>query len=380
MKLLITAILFIAMQAVAQERTPTIRLNQSIDFVDDLHFENLNKAIERQLVAFDVTKLPGTIRFGTKTYPKSVLRDSLLLLKELSGKATTCRKTRSDAECINAFKREMNKSFNVYVPIAKNKRGRQIQKTTKFTSYYSPDLSGSRTRTERFKHGIYTLPQNPADQNYTRVEIDFKGALDGKGADLFWVEDSLYDIYLLHVQGGGRITLHNPDGTKDYRYLSYNGKNSRSFQMVYHYMTRMGYLTPGNAGVENQRRYLEENPEKQEEVFNSCPSYVYFKESLDEPVGLDNIPLTEGRSVAVDSRIYKTTGLINFIKAQRPSHVDESGRVVKIPFSRFYISQDTGGAIRGNARCDLYAGYGPMAELAAYNTDDMGEQYFLIKK
>jgi membrane-bound lytic murein transglycosylase A len=368
------------MQAIAQERTPTVRLRQSIDFVDDLRFENLNKAIERQLVAFDVINLRGTIRFGTKTYPKTALRDSLLLLKKLSQKATACRKTGTDAECLSIFKREMNAAFNIYVPIAKNSRGRQMQKPTKFTSYYSPDLSGSRVRTERFKHGIYTLPENPADQNFTRVEIDFKGALDGKGADLFWVEDSLYDIYLLHVQGGGRITLHNEDGTKDYRYLSYKGKNSRSFQMVYHYMKQKGYLSPSDAGVVSQRRFLEEHPEKQEEVFNSCPSYVYFKESLDEPVGLDNIPLTEGRSVAVDSRIYKSTGLINFIKAKRPSHVDQSGQVVKIPFSRFYISQDTGGAIRGNARCDLYAGYGPMAEIAAYNTDDMGEQYFLIQK
>jgi membrane-bound lytic murein transglycosylase A len=73
-------------------------------------------------------------------------------------------------------------------------------------------------------------------------------------------------------------------------------------------------------------------------------------------------------------------GLINFVKSTRASHVDESGKVVKVPFSRFFISQDTGGAIRGNARCDLYSGYGPMAELTAYSMNDMGEQYFLVKK
>src|SRR5690606_5943475 len=119
---------------------------------------------------------------------------------------------------------------------------------------------------------------------------------------------------------------------------------------------------------------------KEEEVFNVCPSCVYFKESSEEPVGVNNIPLTEGRSVAIDSRIYKTMGLINFVNTVKASHFDENGKLVKVPFSRFFIAQDTGGAIRGNARCDLYFGYGPQAELTAYNMNEMGEQYFLIKK
>jgi membrane-bound lytic murein transglycosylase A len=72
--------------------------------------------------------------------------------------------------------------------------------------------------------------------------------------------------------------------------------------------------------------------------------------------------------------------MINFVRTVRPSHIGASGAVVKVPFSRFFISQDTGGAIRGNARCDLYAGYGHEAELMAYNTNEIGEQYFLIKK
>jgi membrane-bound lytic murein transglycosylase A len=73
-------------------------------------------------------------------------------------------------------------------------------------------------------------------------------------------------------------------------------------------------------------------------------------------------------------------GLLNFVKAVKASHIDENGRLVKVPFSRFFVAQDTGGAIRGNARCDLYFGYGPQAELTAYNMNDQGEQYFLVKK
>lgn len=363
------------------EVTPTTRLNQSLTFSDDMQFENLDLAVERQLKSFAIGGLAGTIKFGTKTYPKSILKDSLLLLQSLARDARDCMKSNPESVCLNVFNAEINARFAFYVPVpGKAEPGYRSKKTTKFTSYYSPDLNGSRVPTERFKRAIYKKPTNTADQNYTRVAIDYKGALAGKGLDIFYVEESFYDLYLLHVQGGGRITINNPDGSTEVKYLSYDGKNAQPFQMIYKYMIQKGYLKPDNAGIPGQRKFLEENPHKEEEIFGSCPSYVYFKESSEEPVGLDNIPLTEGRSLAIDSRIYKTMGMINFVKTVKASHVGEDGKVVKVPFSRFFISQDTGGAIRGNGRCDLYMGYGPLAELTAYNMNEQGEQYFLIKK
>lgn len=373
--------MFFCLGALAQEVTPTSRVYQSIEFSDDLDFENLSLAIERQLVSYEIQNMKGTIKFGTVTYPKSLLKDSLILLREITEAGKECLAIETREFCHRQINQEMNSKFLIYRPVPNktelaNRSGRN---TTHFTSYYSPDLTGSRVRTERFKHAIYKKPTNPEDQNHTRVDIDYKGALAGKGLELFYVEDSYFDLYLLHVQGGGRIKVYNEDGSHSVSYLSYDGKNSRTFQMIYKYMVQRGYLR-GDASVPAQRRFLEENPDKEEEIFGSSPSYVYFKESAEEPVGLDNIPLTVQRSLAIDSRIYKTTGLINFIKAVKPTRIDENGKVVKAPFSRFFIAQDTGGAIRGNARCDLYAGYGPLAELAAYNTNDMGEQYFLIKK
>jgi membrane-bound lytic murein transglycosylase A len=379
MKLVLSVLLALSFSAFG-EVTPTARLNQSITFADDMLFDKLDLAIERQMKSFQTVGLQGTIRFGTKNYPKTVLKDSLVLLKSLTEKTKACFKTNPEPVCMNQFNADLNEKFAIYVPVpAKEEPGRGKRATTKFTSYYSPDLHGSRVPTERYKRAIYKLPPVPHD-NFTRVDIDYRGALLGKGLELFWVEESFYDLYLLHVQGGGRINITNPDGSKEVKYLSYAGKNRHKFEMVYHYMMKQGYLKPGAAGIPDQRRFLQENPEKEEEIFNNCPSYVYFKESEDEPVGLDNIPLTEGRSLAIDSRIYKTMGLINFVKTVKASHVDEAGKVVKVPFSRFFIAQDTGGAIRGNARCDLYFGYGPMAELTAYNMNEQGEQYFLIKK
>jgi membrane-bound lytic murein transglycosylase A len=373
-------ILFLLNFTAFAEITPTVKFNQSLTFSDDMKFENLNQAIGRQLDSYSRTGLKGTIKFGAKTYPKTILKESLLLLKDISDRTLSCLKTNLETDCMASFNSEVNEKFDIYVPLSgKSGQGLGAQATTKFTSYFSPDMHGSRVQTEKFKRAIYALPPAPHD-NYTRVEIDYKGALQGKGLELFFVQESFFDLYLLHVQGGGRINIFNPDGSKEVKYLSYAGKNRQSFKMVYHYMLAKGYIRPGSAGITDQRLFLEQNPDKEEEIFGSCPSYIYFKETEDEPVGLDNIPLTVGRSVAIDSRIYKTMGLINFVRTVKASHVDEEGKVVKIPFSRFFIAQDTGGAIRGNARCDLYFGYGPEAELTAYNMNEQGEQYFLVKK
>ena len=381
MRILSLVFLMSALNCLAVEVTPTVLVNQSLSFVDDLDFANLNLAIERQLSSYDLRGLSGDITFGQKVYPKIVLKESLVLLRELAEENKQCLATQAKETCLDILNREINEKFLIYKPVPKKtENGYKAELTTKYTSYYSPDVTGSRTPTERYNHAIYSMPKEASLQNFSRVEIDYKGALAGKGYEIFWVEDSYFDLYLLHVQGGGRINIVNPDGSKEVKYLSYDGKNSKSFKMIYHYLTEKGYLKPGEATISNQRKFLKDHPEKEEEVFGSCPSYVYFKESSEEPVGLDNIPLTEGRSLAMDSKIYKTTGIINFVRTKKASHIDETGQVVKVPFSRFFVGQDTGGAIRGNARCDLYFGYGPQAEMTAYNMNEMGEQYFLIKK
>lgn len=376
--LLLMMALIISNGIFAQEITPTARVQQSMSFADDLNFENIETAIDRQLEAYDRMNLTGTIKFGTKNYPKKVLETSLIVLKALAQDFKNCLLASDRKICQQQLDAAINEKFAVYQPVpGKRESGYKQLNTTKYTSYYSPDFTGSRTKTERFKHAIYRMPEDPRLANSSRVQIDYQGAL--QGYEIFWVEESLYDLYLLHVQGGGRIKVINPDGTQDIKYLSYGGKNTLKFQMVYKYLISKGYMKPEEASINNQRKWFEENPDKAMEVWGTCPSYVYFKESDEEPVGLDNIPLTEGRSLAFDSRIYKTTGLINFVKTVRASHT-ENGKVVKVPFSRFFLAQDTGGAIRGNARCDLYFGYGPQAELTAYNMNEMGEQYILILK
>jgi membrane-bound lytic murein transglycosylase A len=368
--------LFSSLSLLAIEKTPTESFNQCMVFSDDLKFEKMDLAIERQMKAFKRMGLEGEIQFGEKVYPKTVLKESLLLLQSLFSEARECLQKESNSLCLNQFNYKINENFDFYRPLLEEGKNSEGLKRTKFTSYYSPDFNGSRVKTERFARAIYSAPTDEADKKFSRVEIDYHGALAGKGLELFWVEESFFDLYLLHVQGGGRIKIHNEDGTTEMKYLSYDRGNSQSFQMIYKYMLNKGYIT--NASIDNQRKFLMDNPDKQEEIFGVCPNYIFFKESDEEPVGVNSIPLTEGRSLAIDTRIYKTVGLINFVKTRRAQF--KEGKLVKVPFSRFFVAQDTGGAIRGNARCDLYFGYGPEAERTAYNMNDLGEQYFLIKK
>lgn len=361
--------------------TPTTQVFQSMEFSDDFNFENMDLVISRQLKSYETSNLSGTIQYGKKTYPKTFLRDSLLTLKEIVDEAKVCKQASEEESCMKQFNQRMNTAFDIFRPVpGRTERGYgQGKQTTQFTSYYSPDVVGSPVKTARFSRAIYGMPA-PGDREFTREQIDYRGALEGKGYELFYVEDSFFDLYLLHVQGGGRIKVIYPDGTEKFEYLSYAGKNSHSFQMIYKYMLAKGYLKSGDAGIDAQRKFLQENPDKEQEIFATTPSYIYFKVTEDEPVGLNNIPLTEKRSLAMDSRIYKDLGLINFVKTNKTVSLDQDGKPVKVPFSRFMFFQDTGGAIRGNARVDLYSGYGHEAEVMAYNTNELGEQYFLIKK
>ena len=127
------------------------------------------------------------------------------------------------------------------------------------------------------------------------------------------------------------------------------------------------------------RRYLSEHPEVVDEVLNHNPSYVFFRVLDSEPVGNIGVPLTPGRSVALDYRLFPK-GALAFVSCRKPV-VDDKGRIIKwIKFSRFVLNQDTGGAIRGAGRADLFWGSGLYAETAAGHMKHEGELFILIKK
>jgi membrane-bound lytic murein transglycosylase A len=146
--------------------------------------------------------------------------------------------------------------------------------------------------------------------------------------------------------------------------------------------------------VESQRRYLDAHPEKWREIYGYCPSYVYFKVTSTPPLGSDSVPLTDNRSMATDRTIYSEKGLIGFVSAKRPTEdgkwkasnsetigdrrTESQGKLPFRTFSRFFLDQDTGGAIRGRLRADLYFGEGDYAGEVAHSLKNYGDMYFLM--
>jgi membrane-bound lytic murein transglycosylase A len=131
--------------------------------------------------------------------------------------------------------------------------------------------------------------------------------------------------------------------------------------------------------MQSIRKFLTTHPALVKEILNYNPSYVFFRTLEDGPLGNIGVPLTPGRSIALDSKLFPK-GALGFISSQKPV-VDETGAITEwSKFSRFVINQDTGGAIRGAGRADVFWGSGPYAEIAAGHMKHEGELYLLIKK
>ncbi len=342
-------------------------------FSDDLNFENMTLAIDRQIQSLMTASIDYA---GNDLYVADLLIRSLDYFRLLVVKAKDCLESKGQKNCLNDFNRTIKKEFKVYVP--DHGLLKTISEDVKFTAYYSPLMKGSLTPSEEYPYAFYSTPQEESLRTLTRVEIDLDKKLSSKGYELFYV-NNLYDLYLFHIEGGGGISIADEAGQERIHYLSYDISNELRFRFISRYMMNVGMID--DPSVRSQRRYLERNPRKWREVYSQCPSYIFFKETQTPPHGVNDIPLTDNRSLAQDLDHYRIKGLISFVRAKRPvPQGNMSNGIGQIEFSRFFIDQDTGGAIRGVARADLYFGFGEYAEFAAHNFDSMGEIYYLILK
>lgn len=341
-------------------------------FSDDLDFAWMQIAIDRQIKRFKQKNLNNTIKLGQKTYPQTRMLDSIKEFRKVIRSTQSCLKKQSKKYCYNKLNSTVRSKFNIYRPIksSSDKKGGKAF----FTAYNTPTIKVSKKKTKYFSHGIYAKPTNSRQRSYTRKQIDFEHKLEGTGYDLFYAHD-LFELYLLHIEGGGKVEFADKSG---FHYLSFDGTNKQKFNWISKYMIEQGMIDKNDRSIEAQRVYLRNNPQKEEEIYSTCPSYVYFKISKKPPIGSDSVSLTDNRSIATDSTLYRAKGLLAFVQARRP---EETSRDIKMkPFSRFFLDQDTGGAIKGKARADLYFGEGAYSQKAGEHIAEWGNIYFLIKK
>jgi membrane-bound lytic murein transglycosylase A len=267
-----------------------------------------------------------------------------------------------------------------------------------FTGYYEPMLSCRRAADETFRYPLYRRPDDIIEVDltqfgngfprsrlfgrldkkkvipyYTREEIDQKKALAGRDLEILWCSD-IVDISFLQVQGSGRVDL----GDGSILSVLYDGANGWPYKGIGRYLIDTGAMTRENMSMQAIREYLRTHPEQLTTILDQNPSYVFFRLDTGPSIGSIGVPLTPGRSIATDSKLFPR-GALAFIATQKP--VIENN-VIKgwVPFTRFVLNQDTGGAIKGAGRADVFFGSGAEAELTAGHMQHEGELYFLVRK
>lgn len=373
-------------EAMRDYSTPTrkLKLSEYPVFSDDQALVGMQTALSRQLDRFSQKDLSGRITLGGRAYPLRLARLSLKRFQQLTADFKACLPRAGSVTCLERFNAMIRRDFHVFAPaLAKGDPRFGEEKQTLFTGYHTQPLRGSARPRGEFNHAVYARPSDPRLLK-SRGEIDFRGALTGKNLELLYTP-SLFELYLVHMEGSGYVTLEDENGTARSFYLTFDGTNKQTWRFISKYMQEKGYIS--NSSIAAQRKFLRANPQLHEEIFSTCPAYVFFKMSNQSPKGSDLVPVTDGRTLATDKSLYPFKGLLAYVEGERPEeaeHYDfEEEDVTRVkfrPFSRFFLDQDTGGAIKGKARADLYWGKDDYALYAATFLAHTGNIYFLLMK
>jgi membrane-bound lytic murein transglycosylase A len=248
------------------------------------------------------------------------------------------------------------------------------------TGYYEPVIDGSRTQTDIYNVPVYRRPSNLFVRGfnqsstglpnsgqvfrkigrrklvpyYDRAAIE-DGAIAGRGLEICWLKNQT-DLLFSQIQGSARVRLEDGSTIR----INYDAHNGYPYTPVGRVLIDRGAIPKDQMSMQKIREWMEQNPDGAKDVRRQNQSYVFFREvqlaDKDEAVGAQGVPLTPGRSIAVDKSLH-VYGTPFFIQGELPIESEQS----KTPFRRLMIAQDTGSAITGPARADLYFGAGAEA-------------------
>jgi membrane-bound lytic murein transglycosylase A len=351
---------------------------------DDREFKGLADAIRQSLEYYK--KLPPEAQFylgpdRVTALDMVVTLQNLLLIIE-NGSLTYDQKVK-----------QIKEDFVLYRSVGSNGSGRVL-----FTGYYEPMLYCRINSDDVYKYPLYKRPSDIIEIDlslfgsdfprnkifgrlenkkvlpyYSREEINQQQVLAGKDLEIIWCKD-LVDIYFLQIQGSGKADL----GDGNIVSILYDGQNGRPYRSIGKYLIDSGVMTRESMSMQALREYLRSHPNELLKILNQNPSYVFFRMDRGPSVGNIGVPLTPGRSIATDSKLFPK-GAIGIIHTEKP--VIENNVIREwTSFTRFVLNQDTGGAIKGPGRVDLFWGQGLEAEISAGYMQQEGELYFLVRK
>ena len=248
-----------------------------------------------------------------------------------------------------------------------------------YTGYYEPEVMGSRVKTEEYSVPLYGVPAKVAGKKstlfaqYDRVDIE-KGALAGKGLEICWVKNPV-DAFFAQIQGSTRVKLDDGELLR----LNYIASNGKPYTPVGRLLIERGIFTPEEMSMDKIRDFMEANPEEGQALREKNRSFVFFSKTAlqakDECLGAQGIALTPGRSIAVDPSVH-VYGTPVWIDAKFPL----KSAAPEDSFQRLMVAQDTGSAIRGPARADIYFGHGPDIPSIAGRIKQFGQFVMLMPR
>jgi membrane-bound lytic murein transglycosylase A len=262
------------------------------------------------------------------------------------------------------------------------------------TGYYEPIVEGARQPSEQFSSPLYRKPpgllkggrmlkaatfrgkkgkarKHKLVSFYDRAAIE-DGVLAGRKLEICYLKDPI-DSFFIHIQGSARVKL---DDGKLLR-VNYDAQNGHPYYAVGKYLIDKKHVTREEMSMDRIRQWMSANPEEGKELRRMNKSYVFFREinlsENEEPVGAQGVSLVPGRSIAVDRSLH-VYGTPFFISANLPIDSEQS----TTPFRRLMVAQDTGGAIIGPARADIYFGAGDEAATIAGRMKNPGRFVMLF--
>lgn len=263
-----------------------------------------------------------------------------------------------------------------------------------FTGYYEPLLAGRHQPEGQFATPLYARPRDLVHLDLSdwglekkrltgrvkgrkvvpypdRAAID-AGAIEDQAEVLAFVDP--VEAFFLHIQGSGQVEF--PGGERIR--VGYATQNGQPYVSLGRVMIERGLMDREGMSLQALKKYLNEHPDDRDELLAANPSYVFFRRLKEGPLGCFGVPVTPGRSLALDRKVYPPAALA-FVSTEQPQAAGGEVNGWR-PLTRLALIQDTGGAIKGPGRCDIFFGAGPEAELAAGYMKRRGRLFVLIHK
>jgi membrane-bound lytic murein transglycosylase A len=330
--------------------------------LDDGDLDSLRRAVRQSLVWLGRQPPGRTFTAGTRALTAAEQARGLRQLLDLL----------ADEPAPEVLEARVLAEFDVLTSVG-HVEGRVLH-----TGYHEPVVEAAAARSPAYPVPILGLAgDGPGPVPWlrgagSRAEIE-AGRLDPSVRALAWARDAV-DVFFMEIEGSG--TLRFPDG-REVR-VGPAATNGRPYRSIGRLLVDEGHLPEEAVSMRAIRAWLRANPAQQARVLRHNEAVVFFRTRTGEPRGSLGVPLTPGRSIATDARLFPA-GALAFVRTERPVLVP-GGQIVWVPVSRLVLNQDTGGAIRGPGRVDLFWGRGPEAEVAASEMKQVGELHFLVPR